>query len=223
MLFSKNRSDENIKGGVTEKIDLDDELSKSFYLIHETMEKKYLTPKRFLILLETYRQVYLTKNQAVSKRQQHLKSGVSKLSEARKVVDDLKRNAEIKQKELAVKQHEADEALKQITKSMAVSILKIKTKFICILMEYRSFQSLRSLIKVKFSYMNTSGNRRLGNFAIYFFAVALQINCVFIIKCFVYFDYTLRKHRITGNLKKAAVGHFPQFRDPASPAEDVHL
>ncbi|CAF3644553.1 unnamed protein product [Adineta steineri] len=119
MLFSKDPSEENIKDGLTEKIDLDDELSKSFYHIHKTMEKKYLTPKRFLILLETYRQVYLTKHQTVSKRQQHLKSGVSKLSEARKVVDDLKRNAEVKQKELGIKQHEADEALKQITKSMA--------------------------------------------------------------------------------------------------------
>ena len=38
-------------------------------------------------------------------------------------MDDLKRNAEIKQKELAIKQHEADEALKQITKSMAVSLV----------------------------------------------------------------------------------------------------
>jgi len=121
MLFSKDRSDENLKGGIVGKIELDDELSKSFYYIHQTMEKKYLTPKRYLILLETYRQVYLTKHQAISKRQQHLKSGVSKLSEARKLVDDLKRNAEIKQKELGVKQHEADEALKQITKSMAVS------------------------------------------------------------------------------------------------------
>jgi hypothetical protein len=120
MLFSKDRSDE---GGVTGKIELDEDLFKSFYIIHKTMEKKYLTPKRYLILLETYRQVYLTKQHAVGKRQQHLKSGVSKLSEARKVVDDLKRNAEVKQKELAIKQHEADEALKQITKSMSVSHL----------------------------------------------------------------------------------------------------
>jgi len=120
MLFSKDRSDEK---GLTGKINLDEELSKSFYYIHKTMEKKYLTPKRYLSLLETYQQVYLTKQQTVSKRQQHLKSGVSKLSEARKLVDDLKRNAEVKQKELAIKQHEADEALKQITKSMAVSLV----------------------------------------------------------------------------------------------------
>ncbi|CAF1020652.1 unnamed protein product, partial [Adineta ricciae] len=119
MVFAKERPDESLKGGFTEKIELDDELSKAFYLIHKTMDNKYFTPKRFLVLLETYRQVYLTKQHAVSKRQQHLKSGVSKLSEARKVVDDLKRSAEVKQKELGVKQHEADEALKQITKSMA--------------------------------------------------------------------------------------------------------
>ena len=121
MLFSKDSSDEGSKTGLTGKIELDEDLAKSFYAIHKTMENKYLTPKRFLVLLETYRQVYLSKQQTVGKRQQHLKSGVSKLSDARKVVDDLKRNAEIKQKELAVKQHEADDALKQITKSMAVS------------------------------------------------------------------------------------------------------
>jgi dynein heavy chain 2 len=120
MLFSKDRSDES-KGDFTEKINLDDESAKLFYYIHQSMEKKYVTPRRYLILLETYRQVYLSKQQAIIKRQKHLKSGVSKLSDARKVVDDLKRNAEVKQRELAVKQHEADEALKQITKSMAVS------------------------------------------------------------------------------------------------------
>jgi dynein heavy chain 2 len=123
MLYSKDPSDENLKGESTEKINLDDESVKLFYYIHQSMEKKYVTPRRYLILLETYRQVYLSKQHASVKRQKHLKSGVSKLSEARKVVDDLKRNAEVKQRELAVKQHEADEALKQITKSMAVSLV----------------------------------------------------------------------------------------------------
>jgi dynein heavy chain 2 len=121
MLFSKDRSEENTKGGFTEKLNIDEDLSKLFYYIHQSMEKKYLTPRRYLILLETYRQVYLSKQHAIVQRRQHLKSGVSKLSDAKKVVDDLKRNAEGKQKELAVKQHEADDALKQITKSMAVS------------------------------------------------------------------------------------------------------
>jgi hypothetical protein len=46
---------------------------------------------------------------------------------------------------------------------------------------------------------------------------------IFIIKCFVYFDYTLRKHRIMGTLKKAAVPHIAQFRDGASPTEDVDV
>ncbi|CAM4781010.1 unnamed protein product [Rotaria magnacalcarata] len=119
MLFSTDRSDESMKDGFTEKINLDEDLAKLFYYIHQSMEKKYLTPRRYLVLLETYRQVYLSKHYAIVKRQKHLKSGVSKLSDARKVVDDLKRNAEVKRKELAVKQQEADDALKQITKSMA--------------------------------------------------------------------------------------------------------
>lgn len=121
MVFSKERSEEK---GFTEKLDIDDSLSQLFYYIHQSMDKKSHTPRRYLSLLETYRQVYLTKQHAIVKRQQHLKSGVSKLSEARKVVDDLKRNAEFKQRELAVKQQEADEALKQITKSMAVCSIK---------------------------------------------------------------------------------------------------
>jgi polyhydroxyalkanoate synthesis regulator phasin len=116
MLFAKDRSDDVS----STKVEIDDDLAKSFFAVHRVMDKKYLTPKRFLTLLEAYRQVYVSKQQTVGKRQQHLKSGVAKLSEAQKVVDDLKRNAEIKQKELGVKQREADEALKQITKSMVV-------------------------------------------------------------------------------------------------------
>lgn len=118
MLYSKDPSEEK---EFTEKLHVDDDLSKLFYHVHQSMEKKYHTPRRYLSLLESYRQVYLSKQHAVVKRQKHLKSGVSKLSEARKVVDDLRRNAEVKQRELAVKQQEADDALKQITKSMAVS------------------------------------------------------------------------------------------------------
>ena len=132
MLFSKDRSHENLTG----KINIDEELSKLLYSIHKTMEQKYLTPKRYLVLLETYQQVYLTKQNAISKRQQHLKSGVSKLSDARKVVDDLKQNAQVKQKELAIKQHEADEALKQITKSMAVSLVEQDTVSYEVLYKY---------------------------------------------------------------------------------------
>lgn len=118
MLFSKDRSDEK---EFTEKLHVDDDLTQLFYYVHQSMEKKYHTPRRYLSLLESYRQVYLSKQHAIVKRQKHLKSGVSKLSDAKKVVDDLRRNAEVKQRELAVKQHEADDALKQITKSMAVS------------------------------------------------------------------------------------------------------
>lgn len=121
MIFAKDRSDDGGKGGQLGKIEIDDDLTKAFYTIHKTMDNKYLTPRRFLALIETYREVFLTKGETIGTRQKHLKSGVSKLSDARKVVDELKRNAEIKTKELGIKQLEADEALRQITKSMAVS------------------------------------------------------------------------------------------------------
>ena len=124
MLLSKEASGDannTNKDPLKAKIDLDDELCQLIYAVHKTLEQKYFTPRRYLMLLETYRHVFLSKQRAIVQRQQHLKSGVSKLSDARKVVDDLKRTAEVKQRELAVKQHEADDALKQITKSMSVS------------------------------------------------------------------------------------------------------
>lgn len=118
MLYAKEHDDEK---GTQEKVYLSDDLATLCFAIHTTMEKKHLTPRRYLMLLESYRQVYRTKQTAIVQRQRHLKSGVSKLSDAQRIVDDLKRNAEVKQRELAGKQHEADDALKQITKSMAVS------------------------------------------------------------------------------------------------------
>jgi polyhydroxyalkanoate synthesis regulator phasin len=123
MIFGKDRTDDSNNDDLVGRIDVDDELAKSFYGIHKTVDKKHFTPKRFLMLIEAYRQVYLLKKRTVGKRQQHLKSGVAKLNEARTVVDDLKRNAQTKKKELAVKQQEADDALKQITRSMSVSFI----------------------------------------------------------------------------------------------------
>ncbi|CAF1013145.1 unnamed protein product, partial [Didymodactylos carnosus] len=98
---------------------IDEELLKSFYIIYKNIDPKHSTPKRYLTFLQTYCTVYSSKKEGITKRQQHLKSGVSKLNEARTIVDDLKNKAKDKQQELAIKQREADNALSDITKSMA--------------------------------------------------------------------------------------------------------
>ena len=68
MLLGKDRAD-----GAFRKIEIDDELAKGFYAIHQSVEKKSRTPKRFLVLLETFRDVFLSKEKTVGTRQQHLK------------------------------------------------------------------------------------------------------------------------------------------------------
>jgi dynein heavy chain 2, cytosolic len=146
MVFA--RTDANEKQ--TDKIYFDDDLSTLAYGIHKTIEKKYSTPRRYLVFLDTYKQVYRTKQTAIVQRQQHLKSGVSKLSDARQVVDNLKRNAEGKQRELAVKQREADDALKQITKSMTVRarrLLPVEPRIVhdqCVVLMFRMLAHKRT-------------------------------------------------------------------------------
>lgn len=121
MIYAQQTSDERNPSVLSEKVFYDEALLNLFYAIHTSMDKTNITPRRYFMLLESYRQVYLNKRTTIVQRQKHLKSGVSKLSDARRVVDDLRRNAQDKQRELAIKQQEADEALKQITKSMGVS------------------------------------------------------------------------------------------------------
>ena len=76
------------------------------------------TPRQYITLLRTYQLVYSSKKQGVAKRQAHLQAGVSKLNDARALVDELKRKAGVQRALLAEKQAEADVALKEITASM---------------------------------------------------------------------------------------------------------
>ncbi|CAG2190736.1 DNCH2 [Mytilus edulis] len=76
------------------------------------------TPRRYVAFLNTYQQVYNNKKSGIERRQHHLQAGVSKLNEAKQLVDELKRKAAEQSQQLAVKQSEADNALKEITVSM---------------------------------------------------------------------------------------------------------
>lgn len=71
--------------------------------------------RNFIDLLKTFRKIYALKVNSQGGQSSHLKAGLDKLKEAEKLVDDLRICAEDKKKLSAVKQKEADEALKKIT------------------------------------------------------------------------------------------------------------
>ncbi|KAM7436007.1 Cytoplasmic dynein 2 heavy chain 1 [Porites harrisoni] len=95
-----------------------EELVKNFLQIHESCSDKDAAPRRYMTFLKTYKQVYNEKKEGVVKRQQHLQAGVSKLTDAKALVDDLKQKAGEQSQQLAEKQAEADAALREITASM---------------------------------------------------------------------------------------------------------
>ncbi|XP_013392185.1 cytoplasmic dynein 2 heavy chain 1, partial [Lingula anatina] len=97
-----------------------DELLKSFLHIHESCEVfGTATPRRYVSFLHTYMQVYNNKKNVIAERQHHVQAGVSKLNEAKSMVDDLKHKAAEQSKLLAEKTTEADAALKEITERMS--------------------------------------------------------------------------------------------------------
>ena len=92
--------------------EIEKERSK-FHLIHNSVADS--TPRQYLASLDVYNKVLDTKKRGIKKKQEHLIAGVSKLNEAKTLVDDLKAKAAVKSKVLAEKQKEADEALNEIT------------------------------------------------------------------------------------------------------------
>eukprot|EP00116_Pleurobrachia_bachei_P000920 sb/3461182/ len=93
--------------------ELDKEKSK-FHIIHSGMQPS-ATPREYLNTLEVYNSVLDNKKKGIKGKQDHLTAGVTKLDEAKALVDDLKAKAAVKSKVLAEKQLEADEALNEIT------------------------------------------------------------------------------------------------------------
>uniref|UniRef100_A0A4W3JMF3 Cytoplasmic dynein 2 heavy chain 1 n=1 Tax=Callorhinchus milii TaxID=7868 RepID=A0A4W3JMF3_CALMI len=96
----------------------DADLIKSFLMIHESCKEYGATPHRYMIFLDVYSSIYTTKKTDLMKQQSHLQAGVSKLNEAKALVDELKRKAAEQSVLLKTKQTEADSALQEITVSM---------------------------------------------------------------------------------------------------------
>ncbi len=75
-------------------------------------------PLKFVTFIKTYQNVYEREKTQIRSRQEKLSKGVSKLTEAKEVVGRLKGEAAVQEKQLAEKQHEANQALQMITDTM---------------------------------------------------------------------------------------------------------
>ncbi|XP_062329494.1 dynein cytoplasmic 2 heavy chain 1 [Osmerus eperlanus] len=94
------------------------DLCSSFLAVHESCREQGATPSQYLAFLHIYTSIYSSKQSQLTLRQQHLQAGVSKLNEAKALVDELKRRAAEQSTLLKTKQQEADSALQEITTSM---------------------------------------------------------------------------------------------------------
>uniref|UniRef100_A0A3Q0T4R8 Cytoplasmic dynein 2 heavy chain 1 n=1 Tax=Amphilophus citrinellus TaxID=61819 RepID=A0A3Q0T4R8_AMPCI len=89
-----------------------------FLMVHESCREHGATPSKYMAFLHVYKALYNRKQKQLTTRQQHLQAGVSKLNEAKTLVDELKRRAAEQSELLRTKQQEADSALQEITTSM---------------------------------------------------------------------------------------------------------
>ena len=95
-----------------------EELLHGFYNIYSSIPKKDTSMRKYVNFIKTYQDVHTKEQADITSRQRKLSKGVSKLMEAREKVKKLKGEAAIQEKELAEKQHEANEALQMITDTM---------------------------------------------------------------------------------------------------------
>ncbi|XP_059035365.1 cytoplasmic dynein 2 heavy chain 1 isoform X5 [Mustela lutreola] len=121
MLFSETDGEEKYsdkKRKEEKKTSVDPDFLKSFLLIHESCKAHGATPSRYMTFLRVYSAISSSKKNELLKRQSHLQAGVSKLNEAKALVDELSRRAGGQSALLKTKQDEADAALQEITASM---------------------------------------------------------------------------------------------------------
>ncbi|KAM9852784.1 cytoplasmic dynein 2 heavy chain 1 isoform 4-T4 [Aulostomus maculatus] len=94
------------------------DLCRLFLMVHESCREHGANPSQYMAFLHVYIALYSRKQEQLTTRQQHLQAGVSKLNEAKALVDELKRRAAEQSALLRTKQQEADSALQEITISM---------------------------------------------------------------------------------------------------------
>uniref|UniRef100_A0AAV2J329 Cytoplasmic dynein 2 heavy chain 1 n=1 Tax=Knipowitschia caucasica TaxID=637954 RepID=A0AAV2J329_KNICA len=94
------------------------DLFRLFLMVHESCKENGATPSQYMSFLKVYTILLSRKQSQLTTRLQHLQAGVSKLNEAKELVDELKRRAAEQSVLLKTKQQEADSALQEITTSM---------------------------------------------------------------------------------------------------------
>ncbi|CAB3367864.1 Hypothetical predicted protein [Cloeon dipterum] len=102
----------------SEVIKEDDEIHSHVISIHKSAPAPLTNPYRFVCFARSYRDIFLSKQQAMRARQEKLGAGISKLTEAQEVVKELREKAGLQEKELAHKQAEASAALNMISETM---------------------------------------------------------------------------------------------------------
>ncbi|XP_054724974.1 LOW QUALITY PROTEIN: cytoplasmic dynein 2 heavy chain 1-like [Uloborus diversus] len=124
-----------ISGKEEKYVDTDqDGFYENFYRIHRKSGKNSRSPRKYIAFIQNYRDIFSRKCAEIETRKTHLQAGVSKLEEARSLVDRLNSEAQEQSALLAEKQAEADEALRLITTSMSntgdqkIELEKLKTK-----------------------------------------------------------------------------------------------
>ncbi|XP_034239710.1 cytoplasmic dynein 2 heavy chain 1 [Thrips palmi] len=106
------------KNHITQKLSEEDSLLDGFLHIHQTAKIQQQTPLRFILFVRTYLHIYISCSMDIHQRQERLQAGVSKLTEAKQLVDKLKSDANIQEELLAEKQAAANNALEMITETM---------------------------------------------------------------------------------------------------------
>jgi len=84
--------------------------------MHKSVESA--TQRHFMDLLNNFIWIYSDKKKSQGGQSSHLSKGLSKLKDAESLVDSLSKKAHDQQKLLAIKQKEADDALRMITDAM---------------------------------------------------------------------------------------------------------
>ena len=81
------------------------------------------SPRRFISLCTTYRQSYKDNREQLESQMARFSAGLTKLDEARQLVNKLKMNAAEQERQLREKQAEADKALSEISTAMEVWVV----------------------------------------------------------------------------------------------------
>ncbi|XP_031341052.1 cytoplasmic dynein 2 heavy chain 1-like [Photinus pyralis] len=109
LIESENKS--KIKKATVDLVD-------GFFEIHGMVKQSIAIPSRFISFVKTYIEVFSDKVNVISERQGKLQAGVTKLTDAKNVVDELKLKAKEQQDKLSQKQEKANAALEMISSTM---------------------------------------------------------------------------------------------------------